>query len=209
MTLHLIKLCVGAASIEDLADWQKARAAERKKAGQSSRIFHTTFQTPKRDAELLDGGSLYWVIKGTVQVRQKLLGFEQGKKSDGSPACLIVLDAALVPVRPVPAPRLPGLALSRRRRRSARPRPRRQAARRAAAQDAPRARRARPDLAYGSLKLSAQPYPLSQHCASSAGSFQTRLLIRSQPPFSKLICNARTSASDRTLLSPSAKTMAI
>jgi hypothetical protein len=102
MTLHLIKLCVGAASIEDLADWQKARAAERKKAGQSSRIFHTTFQTPKRDAELLDGGSLYWVIKGIVQARQKLLGFEQGKKSDGSPACLIVLDAALVPVRPVP-----------------------------------------------------------------------------------------------------------
>ncbi len=102
MTLHLIKLCVGASSIEELADWQKARAAERKKAGQGPRIFHTTFQTPKRDAELLDGGSLYWVIKGVVQVRQKLIGFEQGKKSDGSPACLILLDAALVPVRPVP-----------------------------------------------------------------------------------------------------------
>ena len=102
MTLHLIKLCVGASSIEELADWQKARAAERKKAGRSPRIFHTTFQTPKRDAELLDGGSLYWVIKGTVQVRQRLIGFEQGKKSDGSPACLILLDAALVLVRPVP-----------------------------------------------------------------------------------------------------------
>ena len=102
MTLHLIKLCVGAASIEELAEWQTARAAERKKAGQTPRIFHTTFQTPKREAELLDGGSIYWVIKGTVQVRQKLIGFEQGKKSDGTPACLIVLDAALVPVRPVP-----------------------------------------------------------------------------------------------------------
>ncbi len=78
MTLHLIKLCVGAASIEELADWQAARAAEQKKAGKKPRIFHTTFQTPKRDAELLDGGSLYWVIKGTVQVRQKLVGFEQG-----------------------------------------------------------------------------------------------------------------------------------
>ena len=102
MTLHLIKLCVGAASIEELADWQAARAAEQKKAGKKPRIFHTTFQTPKRDAELLDGGSLYWVIKGTVQVRQKLVGFEQGKKSDGTPACLILLDPALVPVRPVP-----------------------------------------------------------------------------------------------------------
>ena len=102
MTLHLIKLCVGAASIEELAEWQTARAAERKKAGQTPRIFHTTFQTPKREAELLDGGSIYWVIKGTVQVRQKLIGFEQGKKSDGTPACLIVLDRSLVPVRPVP-----------------------------------------------------------------------------------------------------------
>jgi hypothetical protein len=102
VTLHLIKLCVGAASIEELAEWQTARAVERKKAGKSQRIFHTTFQTPKRDAELLDGGSLYWVIKGTVQVRQRLIGFEQGTKSDGTPACLILLDAALVPVRPVP-----------------------------------------------------------------------------------------------------------
>jgi hypothetical protein len=102
VTLHLIKLCVGVDSIEELADWQTARAAERKKAGKTPRNFHTTFQTPKREAELLDGGSIYWVIKGTVQVRQKLVGFEQGKKSDGRPACLIVLDAALVPVRPVP-----------------------------------------------------------------------------------------------------------
>ncbi|MDP1907155.1 MAG: DUF1489 family protein, partial [Hyphomicrobium sp.] len=76
MTLHLIKLCVGVESIEELADWQTARSAERKKAGKTPRIFHTTFQTPKREAELLDGGSIYWVIKGTVQVRQKLIGFE-------------------------------------------------------------------------------------------------------------------------------------
>ena len=128
MTLHLIKLCVGAASIEELADWQAARAAEQKKAGKKPRIFHTTFQTPKRDAELLDGGSLYWVIKGTVQVRQKLVGFEQGKKSDGTPACLILLDPALVPVRPGAPPRLPGLALPDGGRCAGRPWSRRQAA---------------------------------------------------------------------------------
>jgi len=102
VTLHLIKLCVGAASIEELADWQAARAAEQKKAGEKPRIFHTTFQMPKRGKELLDGGSLYWVIKGTVQVRQKLIGLEQGSKADGSSCCLILLDPALVPVRPVP-----------------------------------------------------------------------------------------------------------
>jgi hypothetical protein len=96
MTLHLVKLCVGATSIEDLAQWQEERFRAR-----TARIFHATFQTPKRQAEL-EGGSLYWVIKGVVQVRQKLLGFEEGTKEDGSPCCLILLDRTLVPVRPVP-----------------------------------------------------------------------------------------------------------
>jgi hypothetical protein len=101
MTLHLVKLCVGATSIEDLAHWQHGRLAAQRKAGESPRLFHTTFQTPKRQAEL-KGGSLYWVIKGVIQVRQRLAGFEEGAKSDGSRCCLILLDEALVPVRPVP-----------------------------------------------------------------------------------------------------------
>jgi len=101
MTLHLVKLCVGATSIEDLADWQRGRLAAQRKAGEPPRLFHTTFQTPKRQAEL-KGGSLYWVIKGVIQVRQRLAGFEEGAKSDGSRCCLILLDEVLVPVRPVP-----------------------------------------------------------------------------------------------------------
>ncbi|MGZ5919090.1 MAG: DUF1489 family protein [Hyphomicrobium sp.] len=101
MTLHLIKLCVGAASIEDLAAWQRGRLAELKKSGKTSQLFHTTFQTPKRQAELLAGGSLYWVIKGVIQVRQRIVGFGEGHKKDGSPCCLILLDPALVPVRPL------------------------------------------------------------------------------------------------------------
>jgi hypothetical protein len=102
VALHLIKLCVGVDGIEQLADWQSARLAERKKAGEKPRIWHTTFQTPKREAELLDGGSLYWVIKGMVQVRQGIVGFEPGEKSDGRKGCRILLDPKLVPVRPVP-----------------------------------------------------------------------------------------------------------
>jgi hypothetical protein len=101
MTLHLIKLCVGAASIEELATWQRGRLAELKKSGKKSQLFHTTFQTPKRQAELLAGGSLYWVIKGVIQVRQRIVGFGEGHKKDGSPCCLILLDPALVPVRPL------------------------------------------------------------------------------------------------------------
>lgn len=102
MALHLIKLCVGATSIDDLAQWQKGRLAAQRKAGERPRIFHATFQTPKRQSELLDGGSLYWVIKGVVQARQRLLGLEEGAKSDGSPCCLLLLDREIVPVRPVP-----------------------------------------------------------------------------------------------------------
>lgn len=102
MTLHLVKLCVGATSIEDLASWQQGRLAGMKRAGQKPRIFHTTFQTPKRQAELLDGGSLYWVIKGAILARQRLVGFDDGAKDDGSPCCLLLLDEAIVPVRPVP-----------------------------------------------------------------------------------------------------------
>lgn len=101
MALHLIKLCVGAASIEELAAWQRQRLTETRKAGEA-RVGHATFQAPKRQAELLDGGSLYWVIKGVVQARQRLLGFEDGTKSDGTPACRIMLDPEIVPVRPVP-----------------------------------------------------------------------------------------------------------
>ena len=101
MTLHLIKLCVGAASIKDLADWQQSRR-QMKTAADKPCVYHTTFQTPKREAELLDGGSLYWVMKGTILARQRIVGLDQGKKDDGSPCCLILLKPEIVPVRPTP-----------------------------------------------------------------------------------------------------------
>lgn len=102
MALNLVKLCVGVDSIEDLARWQDGWLKEQLQAGPVPRLYHTTFQTPKRQAELLDGGSLFWVIKGFVQCRQRLVGFDEGQKSDGSACCLLLLDPAIVAVRPVP-----------------------------------------------------------------------------------------------------------
>ena len=102
MPIHLVKLCVGCDSIEELAAWQKERLAQMKREGQKPELFHRTFQMPKRREELLDGGSLYWVIKGIVQARQKLVDLREGAKPDGSPATLLMLDKLLVPVRPVP-----------------------------------------------------------------------------------------------------------
>jgi hypothetical protein len=103
MTLHLIKLCVGCDSIEDLAHWQSERLKQMRRERQKKpQLFHRTFQTPKRKEELLDGGSLYWVIKGIIQVRQQLLDLRAGKKDDGSRCCLLILKNELVAVRPTP-----------------------------------------------------------------------------------------------------------
>ena len=103
MTLHLIKLSVGTDSIEDLGQWQAERLAQMKAAGEKRpQLFHRTGQRPKREADLIDGGSIYWVIKGVIQARQRLTGFGEGKRPDGRPCCLILLDRELVPVRPTP-----------------------------------------------------------------------------------------------------------
>ncbi|MGE0698517.1 MAG: DUF1489 family protein [Hyphomicrobiaceae bacterium] len=102
MPLHLVKLCVGCGSVEELVDWQAMRLRQMRRDGLEPEIFHRTFQSPKRRDELLDGGSLFWVIKGIVQARQRLIDIREGAKDDGTPCALLVLDKALVPVRPVP-----------------------------------------------------------------------------------------------------------
>ena len=102
MPLHLIKLCVGCDSIEDLASWQAERLAQMKRDKQKPELFHRTFQMPKRREELLDGGSLYWVIKGVIQARQPVFDLREGTKDDGSPCALVMLEKTLVPVRPTP-----------------------------------------------------------------------------------------------------------
>lgn len=102
MTLHLQKLCVGADSVEDLRFWIEERMAERRRAGRPEEQVHTTRMTPKRAEDLLDGGSLYWVIKGTILVRQALLDLRPNKGADGIERCDLVLEPALVEVRPTP-----------------------------------------------------------------------------------------------------------
>src|SRR3954465_12335370 len=99
--LHLIKLCVGCDSLQDLAGWQKQRLKEKKARSQKPELIHVTRQMPKRADELLDGGSLYWVIKGQIAARQKLLELRAVKK-DGVPHCGLVYHKDLIPVRPRP-----------------------------------------------------------------------------------------------------------
>ena len=103
MPLHLLKLCVGCDSVDDLAEWQAARLAEARAAGTPPFAFHVTRMWPRREAELVDGGSLYWVIRGRVLVRQPILGLDPRAGADGIPRCAIRLDPALA--RTLPQPR--------------------------------------------------------------------------------------------------------
>lgn len=100
MTLHLIKLSVGVESIDHLAQLQRARLQARREQGQDPRLYHITRMWPRRQAELMEGGSIYWVIKRAVRCRQRLLGFDETVNGQGQPACGLVLDPEIVPVRP-------------------------------------------------------------------------------------------------------------
>ena len=111
MPLHLLKLCVGCDSVDDLAEWQAARLAEARAAGTPPFAFHVTRMWPRREAELVDGGSLYWVIRGRVLVRQRILGLEPRAGADGITRCAHPARPGARPHPAAAAPRLPGLAL--------------------------------------------------------------------------------------------------
>lgn len=102
MPLHIQKLCVGADSIEDLESWIAHRLDEKARQGLPREQFHVTRMAPKREAEILDGGSLYWVIKGVIQARQAILDLRAVRDSDGINRCAIVLEPTVVRVRPQP-----------------------------------------------------------------------------------------------------------
>jgi hypothetical protein len=99
MTVHLVKLCVGCDTVQELKDWQTERLKRLKRAGKTPEHCHRTSQTPRRRDELLDGGSLYWVIKGVILVRQRVLDLRPDVKDDGTACCGIVLDPELVATR--------------------------------------------------------------------------------------------------------------
>src|SRR5690554_6603159 len=90
--LHLIKLSVGTEDVEDLALWQTTARAQ----GPDGLPRHITRMWPRREAEILDGGSIYWVIKGVLQCRQRVLRLDEVIGQDGIRRCAIVLDPELI-----------------------------------------------------------------------------------------------------------------
>ena len=99
--LHLIKLCVGADRVEDLINWQASPQAK----GPDGLPWHVTRMWPKRAEEILSGGSLYWVFKGAVLARQRILRLDEVAGGDGIIRCAIVLNPEVV--RTVAAPKRP------------------------------------------------------------------------------------------------------
>jgi hypothetical protein len=102
MPLHLVKLCVGTDSVADLAAWIERRLAERRRQGLAPEHVHITRMVPKRADELIDGGSLYWVIRGVMQVRQRLLAVRPVIDRAGTRRCHLVLEPELVATAPQP-----------------------------------------------------------------------------------------------------------
>jgi hypothetical protein len=101
MTIHLQKLSVGSESIQTLIDWQNHVVARRQERGLSAHHVHVTRMFPKRREELLDGGSIYWVIKGNIICRNRIVALEETVKHERR-ACAILMDPELIPVLPVP-----------------------------------------------------------------------------------------------------------
>lgn len=99
--INLLKLCVGADSVEDLLHWQQSQ----RRNWPPGQAIHVTRMWPKREAEVLEGGSLYWVIKGAILARQRIADLQQVDLGDGISRCALVLDAEVI--RTEAAPRRP------------------------------------------------------------------------------------------------------
>ena len=90
--VNLLKLCVGADSVQDLLDWQAQRRADNPERP----LQHVTRMWPKREAEVLNGGSLYWVFKGVIGARQRITGMEERIGADGIRRCALILDPQVI-----------------------------------------------------------------------------------------------------------------
>lgn len=91
MALHMLKIAAGVSDLAELKELQKERKNER-----GVYAFYTR-NRPKREEEILDGGSVYWVVKGQVQARQKIKSFRAIVNRRGRPAVLVAFGAKLTP----------------------------------------------------------------------------------------------------------------
>jgi hypothetical protein len=102
MPVHLLKMCVGCDSISELESWIEENRALMHRLGRGYEQTHTTRHMPKRAAEIVDGGSLFWVIKRQIAARQRLLELRPIVDGDGVSRCQLVLEPNVVAIEPRP-----------------------------------------------------------------------------------------------------------
>jgi hypothetical protein len=102
MPLHIIKLAVGCESVKELTGWVAERMQTAKKKGLPPHHIHITRMTPKRVEDVLAGGSLYWVIRGEIAAREKIIAIEPFRDRDGIGRCRLVMQPKVIPVLPRP-----------------------------------------------------------------------------------------------------------
>jgi hypothetical protein len=93
-SVHLLRPAVGVTDLDYLRQVMTAR-------GDDERLIYTR-NIPKRADELLEGGSVYWIIARKIQARQLLTSIEKLEDDNGRAFCRIYLDAKVVPVHPWP-----------------------------------------------------------------------------------------------------------
>src|SRR5690348_7088053 len=99
MPLHILKLAVGCDSVKELKEWVAERMKTAKKKGLPQRHVHITRMVPKRTEEILSGGSLYWVIRGEIAAREKIVAIEPFRDKDGIGRCRLVMQPKVIAVR--------------------------------------------------------------------------------------------------------------
>ena len=88
--LHLVKMAAGVRDLEQLRARQSG----------GGRVLHHTRNMPKRAAEILDGGSIYWIFAGAIGARQRIDDIQESQYPDGSRCAVLVLDPEIIPVLP-------------------------------------------------------------------------------------------------------------
>ena len=100
MALHLLKMCVGVDSVARLRTRQAERLEALRAAGEPAALRHLTRHMPRRAAEIVDGGSLYWIVGGAIRARQRIVALAPMARADSLKRCAIVLDPEVVETEP-------------------------------------------------------------------------------------------------------------
>jgi hypothetical protein len=102
MTIHILRRAFHSESLEDFAEWQAERRKEMKAQGLKPKTRAILRNFPTRKEELLDGGCIYWIIKGSIRARQRILAIEQNPDTTSRRKCMLVLETKFTPTVPYP-----------------------------------------------------------------------------------------------------------